>query len=146
MSKKLEKYIDEVVDNIRKDREVTNDLLKDAIGYLAKDESRHRDIGLVLSKYVETLQRSNEQLVKLAALIQKAENQSYAFNFSNEVMIEEYIRGRAATCAVLEDIRGKDLYTMMPAEISTSRIVKPSRHAAVRCSSVRMGKHVVVAC
>ena len=53
MSKKLEKYIDEVVENIRKDREVTNDLLKDAIGYLSKDESRHRDIGLVLSKYVE---------------------------------------------------------------------------------------------
>ncbi len=74
MSKKLEKYIDEVVDNIRKDREVTNDLLKDAIGYLAKDESRHRDIGLVLSKYVETLQRSNEQLVKVTSLIAKEES------------------------------------------------------------------------
>ncbi len=76
MSKKLEKYIDEVVDNIRKDREVTNDLLKDAIGYLAKDESRHRDIGLVLSKYVETLQRSNEQLVKVTSLIAKEESKS----------------------------------------------------------------------
>ena len=76
MSKKLEKYIDEVVENIRKDREVTNDLLKDAIGYLAKDESRHRDIGLVLSKYVETLQRSNEQLVKVTSLIAKEESKS----------------------------------------------------------------------
>jgi hypothetical protein len=73
MSKKIDKYIDEVVENIRKDREVTNDLLKDAIGYLAKDESRHRDIGLVLSKYVETLQRSNEQLVKITSLIAKEE-------------------------------------------------------------------------
>ncbi len=76
MSKKLEKYIDEVVENIRKDREVTNDLLKDAIGYLSKDESRHRDIGLVLSKYVETLQRSNEQLVKVTSLIAKEESKS----------------------------------------------------------------------
>jgi len=73
MSKKIDKYIDEVVENIRKDREVTNDLLKDAIGYLAKDESRHRDIGLVLSKYVETLQRPNEQLVKITSLIAKEE-------------------------------------------------------------------------
>jgi rubrerythrin len=76
MSKKIDKYIDEVVENIRKDREVTNDLLKDAIGYLAKDESRHRDIGLVLSKYVETLQRSNEQLVKITSLIAKEESKS----------------------------------------------------------------------
>jgi len=76
MSKKLEKFIDEVVDNIRSDREVTNDLLKDAIGYLAKDESRHRDIGIVMAKYVETLQRSNEQLVKVASLIAKEESKS----------------------------------------------------------------------
>ena len=58
------------------DPEVTNDLLKDAIGYLAKDESRHRDIGIVMAKYVETLQRSNEQLVKVASLIAKEESKS----------------------------------------------------------------------
>ena len=32
---------------------------------------RHREVGLVAAKYLETLQRSNEQLVKLAALMQK---------------------------------------------------------------------------
>lgn len=41
--------------------------------YLAKDEHRHREIGLTLAKYVETLQRSNEQMVKVASLIQKEE-------------------------------------------------------------------------
>ena len=34
-------------------------------------DDRHREVGLVAAKYLETLQRSNEQLVKLAALIQK---------------------------------------------------------------------------
>ena len=63
----------EAVNNIRKDREVTKELLNDAIKWLAKDESRHREIGLTLSKYVETLQRSNEQLVKVAGLISKKE-------------------------------------------------------------------------
>mgnify|MGYP003134334528 FL=1 len=48
MSKKLDKFIEEAIDNIRKDREVTKDLLNDAIGYLSKDESRHRDIGITL--------------------------------------------------------------------------------------------------
>ena len=76
MSKKLEKYIEEVVENIRADREVTNDLLKDAIAYLSKDESRHRDIGMVMAKYVETLQRSNEQLVKISSLIAKEESKT----------------------------------------------------------------------
>tara|TARA_R100001440_G_C2457817_1_gene109349 strand:+ start:218 stop:511 length:294 start_codon:yes stop_codon:yes gene_type:complete len=93
MSKKLEKYIDEVVENIRKDREVTNDLLKDAIGYLSKDESRHRDIGLVLSKYVETLQRSNEQLVKVTSLIAKEESKSEGLTDKDMEEIYSAIKG-----------------------------------------------------
>ena len=71
---KLEKYIEEVIENIRSDREVTRELLDDAVKYLAKDESRHRDIGFTLAKYVETLQRSNEQLVKVAGLLNKRES------------------------------------------------------------------------
>ena len=68
---KTNKYIDEAIANIRNDREITRELLDDAIKYLAKDESRHRDIGLTLAKYVETLQRSNEQLVKVVNLMNK---------------------------------------------------------------------------
>ena len=41
--------------------------------YLATDQSRHRDMGQTLAKYVETLQRSNEQLVKLCGLMSKNE-------------------------------------------------------------------------
>ena len=69
---KLEKYIEEAIQNIREDREITRELLDDAVKYLAKDESRHRDIGLIIAKYVETLQRSNEQLVKVSGLISKS--------------------------------------------------------------------------
>ena len=39
--------------------------------YMQSSDDRHREVGLVAAKYLETLQRSNEQLVKLAALIQK---------------------------------------------------------------------------
>jgi hypothetical protein len=40
------------------------------------DNDRHRDFGLIAAKYLETLQRSNEQLVKLATILQKNENKS----------------------------------------------------------------------
>ena len=51
-----DKHIKEAIDNIRKDRETTRELLDDAMKYLASDQSRHRDMGLTLAKYVETLQ------------------------------------------------------------------------------------------
>ena len=70
---KVDKHIEEIIKNINDDREITRELLDDAIKYLAKDESRHRDIGLVMAKYVETLQRSNEQLVKVATLLTKSD-------------------------------------------------------------------------
>ena len=70
---KVDKHINDIIKNINEDREITRELLDDAIKYLAKDESRHRDIGLVMAKYVETLQRSNEQLVKVATLLSKKE-------------------------------------------------------------------------
>jgi len=71
--KKAQDYIEQAIQNINEDRETTRDLLDDAIKYLAKDESRHRDIGIVLAKYVETLQRSNEQLVKIINIMNKKE-------------------------------------------------------------------------
>ena len=73
MAKKVDTYLEEAVNNIRKDREVTKELLDDAMRYLSQDVSRHRDIGQTLAKYVETLQRSNEQLVKLCGLMSKNE-------------------------------------------------------------------------
>ena len=68
-----DKHIKEAIDNIRNDRETTRELLDDAMKYLAVDQSRHRDMGMTLAKYVETLQRSNEQLVKVANLMTKKE-------------------------------------------------------------------------
>ena len=78
-----DKLIKEAIDNIRSDRETTRELLDDAMRYLAVDQSRHRDMGITLAKYVETLQRSNEQLVKLAGLIQKDEKKDDGFKFSS---------------------------------------------------------------
>jgi hypothetical protein len=74
MSKKVDNYINEAIDNIREDRKITRDLLEDALKWVIKDEARHKEVGIVLSKYVETLQRSNEQLVKVVTLLNKKEH------------------------------------------------------------------------
>jgi len=76
MSKDFEALTDEAINNIRSDREQTKDLLQDLIKYIGAAEDRHRDVGLTAAKYVETLQRSNEQLVKIAGLKQKEEKGS----------------------------------------------------------------------
>tara|TARA_Y100000034_G_scaffold124935_1_gene173793 strand:- start:46 stop:336 length:291 start_codon:yes stop_codon:yes gene_type:complete len=69
--KDLDAYLDEAIKNIREDRAITATLLTDLVVYLKASEERHREVGPVAAKYVETLQRSNEQLVKVASLIQK---------------------------------------------------------------------------
>jgi len=67
----LEDYIDETTTNIREDRAMAKSLLMDAIQDMKLSESSRRELGPIAAKYVENLQRSNEQLVKLAALLQK---------------------------------------------------------------------------
>ena len=74
MNMKSKKHIEKAIKNIEDDREITRELLDDAIKWLAVDDARHKDIGFTLAKYVETLQRSNEQLVKLCALMSKNES------------------------------------------------------------------------
>ena len=69
--KDLETYINEAIKNIRSDRAITTTLLMELMEYIKKDEDRKESVGTIAAKYVETLQRSNEQLVKISALLQK---------------------------------------------------------------------------
>lgn len=91
--KKVDNYLKEAIGNIRTDREVTKELLNDLIVYLSKDEARHREVGQVAAKYVETLQRSNEQLVKLVTLLQKKEGPSTALSELDKTEIFDFLHG-----------------------------------------------------
>lgn len=76
---KLEHFIQEAITNIRDDRSITNTLLFELIKHMKKQgDHTHESLGLIASKYVETLQRSNEQLVKLSSIIQKNEKDAFA--------------------------------------------------------------------
>jgi hypothetical protein len=69
----LEDYIEQATRNVTDDRAATKSLLMGVMKYMQTGDDRHREVGLIAAKYLETLQRSNEQLVKLAALLQKKE-------------------------------------------------------------------------
>ena len=74
--KKLVNFIDEATNNIVEDRAATKTLLMNLMKYMQTADDRHKEVGLIAAKYLETLQRSNEQLVKLAALIHKKETRN----------------------------------------------------------------------
>lgn len=74
---KVDKYINKVIINIEEDRQITKDLLHDVVGYIGTDRSKHSEVGHVAAKYVESLQRSNEQLVKLVTLMAKKQDTLY---------------------------------------------------------------------
>ena len=81
------------IENIRNDREQTKELLKDLVKYLSNDDHRHKEVGLTAAKYVETLQRSNEQLVKIAALKQKTEKADTGLTDEERQEIFENLNG-----------------------------------------------------
>ena len=72
--KDLNSYLEEAIDNIRQDREVTKELLGDIMQYMSQDQHSHKEVGQTAAKYVETLQRSNEQLVKVSTIIHKRDS------------------------------------------------------------------------
>ena len=69
--KDVEELITEATRNVNEDRAATKVLLTNLMKYMQETTDRHREVGLVAAKYLETLQRSNEQLVKIAALKHK---------------------------------------------------------------------------
>ena len=93
--KKPDDYLDEAIENIRKDREITKDLLNDLIVYLSKDEARHTEVGTVAAKSVETLQRSNEQLVKLVTLLEKKKSTSVGLTDDDKTEIFDLLNGES---------------------------------------------------
>lgn len=91
--KKLDDLIIKTIDNIESDRAVTSKLLTDLVLYMAKTgDSAHQTVGNIAAQYVETLQRSNEQLVKIASIVQKKEGGSKGMSASEREGIFDIIR------------------------------------------------------
>ena len=89
--KNLDHYLEKAIKNIESDRSITRQLLDDVISYISRSEEHHKEVGLIASKYVETLQRSNEQLVKVAALIHKKQEKTVGLSLKDKEEIFDMI-------------------------------------------------------
>tara|TARA_Y100000310_G_scaffold303894_1_gene342585 strand:- start:611 stop:898 length:288 start_codon:yes stop_codon:yes gene_type:complete len=81
---KKKELLNEALTNIREDRKKTEDLLKELGVELSSGDTTHSKAGIVAAKYVETLQRSNEQLVKIIIQISKEQKEMQNLELSDE--------------------------------------------------------------
>ncbi len=93
----LETYIEETTKNINEDRAMAKTLLIDMMADMATSATDRRELGPIAAKFIETLQRSNEQLVKLSAILQRqkttqtgltADDKEQLFDLLNETPSE----------------------------------------------------------
>lgn len=66
----------EVYENALVDRENAGMLFTDAWSRMGTGSTEHATLGTTLTKYIERMSKSNEQILKLVELITKAEEQS----------------------------------------------------------------------
>jgi DNA-binding protein H-NS len=94
MSKKnLDNLIGEALDNIRSDRKAAREFLNEIANQIAHDPEQNKYLSPVAAKHVETMQRSNEQLVKIIGLKQKTEVSSYELSESDKNNLFDLIQG-----------------------------------------------------
>ena len=94
MSKQnLETLITEALDNIRNDRKVAREFLNDIANELARDSEQIKYLSPVAAKHIETLQRSNEQLVKIIGLRQKSSTKNSELTEDDKNNLFDLIQG-----------------------------------------------------
>ena len=80
----LDSLVDEALGNIRDDRKAAREFLNEIANMIANNTDENRHLSPVAAKHIETLQRSNEQLVKIIGLKQKTQNQSLELSDSEK--------------------------------------------------------------
>jgi len=91
--KNLENLIDEALDNIRNDRKLAREFLNEVANQIVRDPDQNKHLSPVAAKHVESLQRSNEQLVKLIGLRQKRQIQSTGLTDQDKNDLFDMIQG-----------------------------------------------------
>ena len=93
--KDVDSFINEAIKNIRDDRDITSTLLTKIFTEInkANDSDSHKSLGFIAAKYVETLQRSNEQLVKLTSILSKKGDTSASLTEKDKKELFDVIQG-----------------------------------------------------
>ena len=94
MSKQdLDSLVNEALGNIRNDRKLAREFLNELANQIAIDPENNRSLSPVAAKHVETMQRSNEQLVKLINIKQKQTTQDVGLSEEDKANLFDMIQG-----------------------------------------------------
>ena len=89
----LNNLFNEALDNIRKDRKLAREFLNEIANEISNDSEQNKYLSPVAAKHIETMQRSNEQLVKIIGLRQKNTEESFALSENDKSNLYDLIQG-----------------------------------------------------
>ena len=93
MNHDFDDLLDEAIDNIRNDRKLAREFLNEIATQIAKDPDNNRALSPVAAKHIETMQRSNEQLVKVINLKQKEKSKEVGLSEEDKASLFDMIQG-----------------------------------------------------
>ena len=96
MSNNLDDLLNEALENIRSDRDLAREFLNEISNVIATDADQNKYLSPVAAKHIETMQRSNEQLVKIIGLKQKTAVESLELSEEDKDNLFDLIQGDAA--------------------------------------------------
>ena len=102
-NKNLDTLISEALDNIRDDRKIAREFLNEIANQIAKDPEQNKYLSPVAAKHVETMQRSNEQLVKIIGLRQKTSPRTEILSDTDRDSFIRYYSGKSKRWELIKD-------------------------------------------
>ena len=94
--KNIDILIKEALDNIRNDRKMAREFLNEIANQISIDAEQNKYLSPVAAKHIETMQRSNEQLVKIIGLSQKGQKQGFELSAEDKNNLFDLIQGEAS--------------------------------------------------
>jgi hypothetical protein len=92
----LESLIAEALGNIRDDRKSAREFLNEIANCIATSPDQNKYLSPVAAKQIETLQRSNEQLVKIISIQKKDQETSFELTDEDKDNLFNLIQGETA--------------------------------------------------
>ena len=93
MNDEFDDLMDEAIENIRNARQVAREFLNELANQIAQNAENNRALSPVAAKHIETMQRSNEQLVKVLTLKQKERTKEIGLTDDDKASLFDMIQG-----------------------------------------------------
>ena len=93
MSDEFDDLMDEAIENIRNDRKAAREFLNELANQIAQNAENNRALSPVAAKHIETMQRSNEQLVKVLTLKNKERTKEVGVSEEDKASLFDMIQG-----------------------------------------------------